>query len=319
MRRGRLGPGPAASREATPAAAGRGWVGAWARCPGRRGLSARGNGTRETPRGKVSYGPDGRAVSVRQISRQSSGRARRVRLRAERRRLASCRAALADAGGRVRLRRLGTASAAATTLRSRSVTASRLRNWLRNAPDTSRSRPGRVEPRAESGEQAGPLDVAQRRRAGDVPHDLDPGGRRVDVLARRDRSSGTLDRPARRVESAPSGVTSRKPSGMLNGKPARASRQTASAFEGAHYVTAMPTLALLEQHLAGFGRVLLGYSGGVDSGLLAVAARRALGRERFLAVIGRSASYPAAQWRAAHRPCPSVRRSAARARHPRAG
>jgi uncharacterized protein len=86
---------------------------------------------------------------------------------------------------------------------------------------------------------------------------------------------------------------------MLNGKPARASRQTASPFEGAHYVTAMPTLALLEKHLAGFGRVLLGYSGGVDSGLLAVAGRRALGHERFLAVIGRSASYPASQWRTA--------------------
>jgi pyridinium-3,5-biscarboxylic acid mononucleotide sulfurtransferase len=61
----------------------------------------------------------------------------------------------------------------------------------------------------------------------------------------------------------------------------------------------MPPLALLEEHLAGLGRVLLGYSGGADSGLLAVVARRALGRERFLAVIGRSASYPAAQWRGA--------------------
>ncbi len=61
----------------------------------------------------------------------------------------------------------------------------------------------------------------------------------------------------------------------------------------------MPTLTLLEEHLTGFRRVLLGYSGGVDSGLLAVAGRRALARERFLAVIGRSASYPAAQWRAA--------------------
>jgi pyridinium-3,5-biscarboxylic acid mononucleotide sulfurtransferase len=61
----------------------------------------------------------------------------------------------------------------------------------------------------------------------------------------------------------------------------------------------MPPLALLEEHLAGFGRVLLGYSGGADSGLLAVVARRALGPERFLAVIGRSASYPAAQWRGA--------------------
>jgi uncharacterized protein len=47
------------------------------------------------------------------------------------------------------------------------------------------------------------------------------------------------------------------------------------------------------------GRVMLGYSGGVDSALLAVAGRRALGPERFLAVIGRSASYPEAQWRSA--------------------
>ena len=57
----------------------------------------------------------------------------------------------------------------------------------------------------------------------------------------------------------------------------------------------MPTLPALEEHLAGLGRVVLGYSGGVDSALLAVAARRALGPERMLAVIGRSASYPAAQ------------------------
>jgi uncharacterized protein len=61
----------------------------------------------------------------------------------------------------------------------------------------------------------------------------------------------------------------------------------------------MSPLALLEEHLAGLGRVLLGYSGGVDSGLLAVVGRAALGPERFLAVIGRSASYPAAQWQAA--------------------
>ena len=61
----------------------------------------------------------------------------------------------------------------------------------------------------------------------------------------------------------------------------------------------MTTLDALERHLAGMGRVLLGYSGGVDSALLAVAGTRALGRERFLAVIGRSASYPEAQWRAA--------------------
>jgi pyridinium-3,5-biscarboxylic acid mononucleotide sulfurtransferase len=61
----------------------------------------------------------------------------------------------------------------------------------------------------------------------------------------------------------------------------------------------MPTLPALKEHLAGLGRVVLGYSGGVDSALLAVAGRAALGRERLLAVIGRSASYPVAQWRAA--------------------
>jgi len=45
--------------------------------------------------------------------------------------------------------------------------------------------------------------------------------------------------------------------------------------------------------------VLLGYSGGVDSALLAVVLRQELGRERMLAVIGRSPSYPEAQWHAA--------------------
>ncbi len=61
----------------------------------------------------------------------------------------------------------------------------------------------------------------------------------------------------------------------------------------------MSDLARLEAHLAGLGRVLLGYSGGVDSALLAVAGRRALGPDCFLAVIGRSASYPEAQYRLA--------------------
>jgi uncharacterized protein len=61
----------------------------------------------------------------------------------------------------------------------------------------------------------------------------------------------------------------------------------------------MADLELLRAHLLGYGRVLLGYSGGVDSALLAVAGRQALGPQRFLAVIGRSASYPEAQWHSA--------------------
>ena len=44
------------------------------------------------------------------------------------------------------------------------------------------------------------------------------------------------------------------------------------------------------------GRTLLGFSGGVDSSLLAVAGRRTLGSEDFLAVVGRSASYPEVQY-----------------------
>jgi len=41
--------------------------------------------------------------------------------------------------------------------------------------------------------------------------------------------------------------------------------------------------------------VLIGYSGGVDSTYLAVLAREVLGRERVIAVLGRSASVPSAQ------------------------
>jgi pyridinium-3,5-biscarboxylic acid mononucleotide sulfurtransferase len=48
------------------------------------------------------------------------------------------------------------------------------------------------------------------------------------------------------------------------------------------------------------GSALLGFSGGVDSAYLGCVAVEALGRDRFLAVIGRSASYPAEQWEGAH-------------------
>lgn len=49
----------------------------------------------------------------------------------------------------------------------------------------------------------------------------------------------------------------------------------------------------------GFPSALLGYSGGVDSALLAVVLRQELGPDRMRAAIGRSASYPEAQWRTA--------------------
>src|SRR2546422_10890346 len=41
---------------------------------------------------------------------------------------------------------------------------------------------------------------------------------------------------------------------------------------------------------------LVGYSGGVDSALLAVVLRQELGRERMLAGVGRRASHPAGPW-----------------------
>ncbi|MGH7531562.1 MAG: ATP-dependent sacrificial sulfur transferase LarE [Gemmatimonadales bacterium] len=59
------------------------------------------------------------------------------------------------------------------------------------------------------------------------------------------------------------------------------------------------TLTDLRALVRTFPSVLLGYSGGVDSAFLAVVLRQELGRERLLAVIGRSPSYPEEQWRAA--------------------
>jgi pyridinium-3,5-biscarboxylic acid mononucleotide sulfurtransferase len=59
----------------------------------------------------------------------------------------------------------------------------------------------------------------------------------------------------------------------------------------------MADLEILRTHLLGLGRVILGYSGGVDSALLAVVGVRALGEGGFLAVTGRSASYPEVQYR----------------------
>jgi pyridinium-3,5-biscarboxylic acid mononucleotide sulfurtransferase len=54
--------------------------------------------------------------------------------------------------------------------------------------------------------------------------------------------------------------------------------------------------AALAAWLGERGRIAIGFSGGVDSAYLAVVARRTLGQAGVLAIIGRSASYPAEQW-----------------------
>jgi len=56
---------------------------------------------------------------------------------------------------------------------------------------------------------------------------------------------------------------------------------------------------LLAEWLRARGSVLIGFSGGVDSAYLACVAVDVLGEANVLAVIGRSASYPEAQWAAA--------------------
>src|SRR2546427_9733601 len=60
-----------------------------------------------------------------------------------------------------------------------------------------------------------------------------------------------------------------------------------------------PAVPALRELVRTFPSALLGYSGGVDSALLAVVGRQELGRDRMLAAVGRSASYPRAQWEAA--------------------
>ncbi|HEY4218495.1 MAG TPA: ATP-dependent sacrificial sulfur transferase LarE [Gemmatimonadaceae bacterium] len=52
----------------------------------------------------------------------------------------------------------------------------------------------------------------------------------------------------------------------------------------------------LSQWLTEQASLAIGYSGGVDSAYLAAVAVDVLGRDNVLAIIGRSASYPASQW-----------------------
>jgi uncharacterized protein len=61
----------------------------------------------------------------------------------------------------------------------------------------------------------------------------------------------------------------------------------------------MANVAQLAEWYRSVPRVLLGYSGGVDSSVLAVVGARSKGPGAFLAVLGRSPSLPEAQWVAA--------------------
>lgn len=68
--------------------------------------------------------------------------------------------------------------------------------------------------------------------------------------------------------------------------------------ESSHHTPAAK-YAVLTEILRECGSVCIGYSGGVDSVFLSVAAVDVLGRERVLAVTGRSAAYPGVQHRTA--------------------
>jgi len=57
----------------------------------------------------------------------------------------------------------------------------------------------------------------------------------------------------------------------------------------------MPDLGALRAEFDRLGSAVLGYSGGVDSALLAVVGAESLGPDRFLAVMGLSPSYPEVQ------------------------
>ena len=64
--------------------------------------------------------------------------------------------------------------------------------------------------------------------------------------------------------------------------------------------------ARLADWLRSHGSIAIGYSGGVDSTYLAAVALETLGAANVLAIIGRSASYPEAQWTAARAAAASI-------------
>jgi pyridinium-3,5-biscarboxylic acid mononucleotide sulfurtransferase len=96
--------------------------------------------------------------------------------------------------------------------------------------------------------------------------------------------------------AAPPGAARLEAVPLDTASPDTASPDTASPD------TASPDTALREKEARlvdwcrGHGPLMIGYSGGVDSAYLACVALEALGPDGVLAVTGRSASYPAAQW-----------------------
>src|SRR5260370_11156869 len=66
-----------------------------------------------------------------------------------------------------------------------------------------------------------------------------------------------------------------------------------------YYSAVSGSLPALRELVRALPSALVGYSGGVDSALLAVVLRQELGRERLLAVVGRRACYATSQWAAA--------------------
>ena len=216
----------------------------------------------------------------------------------------------------MRLRGLGTTRARATTSHRRSVTSSRFRSWLREVLDTRRSRP------APSSRLASRLSSRWRCASlsdGEAPTSHQTSTRVDEVLTcwppgppeREARNSSSDER-----ELEVRAMTSRwVASGMPKNNRVRPLTWSRTALR----YCPCPTSNFCGVTCSALGRVLLGYSGGVDSALLAVVGRQALGPDRFLAVIGRSASYPEAQWRTRRRARPAVRRAPARGGHRRAG
>jgi len=84
---------------------------------------------------------------------------------------------------------------------------------------------------------------------------------------------------------------------MSSSAPSPSPASNASAARSAELARAKE--AALAAWLRERGRVAIGFSGGVDSAYLACVAVDTLGADNVLAIIGRSASYPAAQWETA--------------------